>query len=376
MTHTITKGILVIFLFLLFPLQGFAQEKAKDESVDPFIRQLFTERTQLLLHDNPNSINHFYLPREKVSHYALMREQLRAKYIHTWASKRGVKITGADGDIRITRKKVRGDIAQISLIYSLKLTYTYADANRTSHSFGVGTRHGIKLKKVNDKWYVASEWYSDPIEEVPNNIPSDSIKNRSSVQPVTPQRDQRQTFGGKKRYNREKAVEYADKYAGAAWGAGNNHKYNPKYRDYNYLGGDCTNFASQVIGDKEEGGGLPARGGWYYIKKQGGSTAWVQTDAFKNFLVYSGYGKVIARGYYADVMKPSSNHPQGAMAKLEPGDLIGYEMNGDIDHFSVVVGRDKNGYVLVNSHSGDRYHVPWDIGWDKYTKFVLIHIRD
>ena len=190
--------------------------------------------------------------------------------------------------------------------------------------------------------------------------------------------DQIAETGAKRpRYNREKAVAYANKYAGAAWGAGNNHRYNPKYQDYHYQGGDCTNFASQVIGDPEEGGGLPMTRTWRYYKHQGGSVAWVQTDAFKRFLLNSGYGQVIGYGYFSDLTKPNSRHPNGAIAKIQPGDLIGYEMRkGDVDHFSVVVGKDANGYPLVNSHTGDRFQVPWDIGWDKYTRFVFIHIRD
>ncbi|MCP1359029.1 amidase domain-containing protein [Aneurinibacillus migulanus] len=372
------KILLVFLLFLQVPAQAWAEEqKGSKEEITSFLHKLFEERTRLLIHNHPNSLASLYLPKEKISRFALQHEQRRAKYIQTWAKKRGVTFTESSGRIRIVRIKPQGDTAQAFLLYTLKLTYTYTGQNQKSHSFGVGTRHSIKLKKVQGTWYVAREWYSDPIEENPHTIPSDSVKQPLQTHSSTQNDTQKQTtFAGKRRFNREKAVQYADKYAGAAWGAGNNNRYNPKYLDYHYTGGDCTNFASQVIGDPEEGGGLPMRGGWYYRYKQGGSTAWVQTDAFKHFLIRSGYGKQIAKGYYTDVMKPTASHPQGALSRLQPGDLIGYELNGDIDHFSVVVGRDSNGYVLVNSHTGDRYHVPWDLGWDKYTKFVLIHIND
>lgn len=85
---------------------------------------------------------------------------------------------------------------------------------------------------------------------------------------------------------------------------------------------------------------------------------------------------MIAKGKFPDVVKPSEKHPAGAIAKLQPGDLIGYEMKGDVDHFSVVVGFDDYGYPLVNSHTADRYRVPFDLGWDRYTSYWLIHIRD
>lgn len=41
-----------------------------------------------------------------------------------------------------------------------------------------------------------------------------------------------------KEYNREKALEYAKKWA---------YKRNPKYYNFDLVGGDCTSFASQCI---------------------------------------------------------------------------------------------------------------------------------
>lgn len=49
------------------------------------------------------------------------------------------------------------------------------------------------------------------------------------------------------------AVEYADKYCGAAASEEYRYSYNKKYKDYNPLGGDCANFASQIL---HEGEGL------------------------------------------------------------------------------------------------------------------------
>lgn len=42
----------------------------------------------------------------------------------------------------------------------------------------------------------------------------------------------------KREYQREKAVEYAKKWA---------YRRNPNYYNYDAVGGDCTNFASQCI---------------------------------------------------------------------------------------------------------------------------------
>ncbi|BAU29163.1 putative amidase-like protein [Aneurinibacillus soli] len=372
----IIVNCLCVFL-LVVPRPVHATESDTEAEIHAFLNKLFEVRTQLLIENNSRMIEKYYNPKQKTSLYALQHENRRANYIQKWAEKRGVAFVEANSSITITRTKIQGNMATISLLHTLKLTYIYPGKSIRPQSFGTGTRHGIRLEKTQAGWHVAREWYSDPIEENPATIPSHSMKDMSHNQAfVLNAVDQSESVTRMKKYNRNKAVEYANKYAGAAWGAGNDHRYNPKYRDYHHEGGDCTNFASQVLGDQEEGGGLPMRSGWYYRYKQGGSTPWVRTDSFKNFLIRSGYGKVIARGSYADVIKPTIRNREGAMARLQPGDLIGYEMHGDIDHFSIVVGRDENGYVLVNSHTGDRYRVPWDLGWDKYTKFVLIHIRD
>jgi len=38
-----------------------------------------------------------------------------------------------------------------------------------------------------------------------------------------------------------------------------------------------------------------------------------------------------------------------------------YEEKGRLEHLAVVVARDSRGYPLVNSHTADRYRVPWDL---------------
>lgn len=351
----------------------------KDEAVTDYIQQLFKDRTNFLIHQQEQVIRHHYAA-FGISRHALRHEVERSAYIHAWAERRGLQFVNAHSDVRVIRAKVRGSKATASVVKSLRLDYIYTHSVVPAQSFGIGTRHALTLTKEDGKWKVLREWYLDPLEENPKLIPeSDDMMLRPQMRKPSNHADRPSTQSNtlrKPRFNRQKAVAYANKYAGAAWGAGNKHRYNPKYRDYTGLGGDCTNFASQCIGDAEEGGGLKMRGGWHYFLFNGGARTWVQTDAFKNFMLYGGYGQLIAKGKFADVVKPSEKHPAGAIAKLEPGDLIGYEMKGDVDHFSVVVGFDDFGYPLVNSHSADRYRVPFDLGWDRYTSYWLIHLRD
>ncbi|MGI6702358.1 MAG: amidase domain-containing protein [Christensenellales bacterium] len=109
-------------------------------------------------------------------------------------------------------------------------------------------------------------------------------------------------------YNRAAAVAYANKWA---------LDRNPGYYNYERLGGDCTNFASQCL---YSGAGvmnyLPDKG-WYYINGNNKSPSWTGVEFFYNFITNNisagpfgeecGIGEVAAgdfiqlgnnRGYY------------------------------------------------------------------------------
>lgn len=365
-----TAAIVIIIAAVVYsPLPRAAADSEKQE-IESTLNQMFKDRDGVLLHPQAEIINKYYLP-EKSSQMALQHERSRAEYVNSWAEKRTLKLTSSASGIRIIRQSIIGDTAKVSLVQSHKVGYLYlSDVMMPEQIFGVGTRHFLTLKKDGGSWKIAREWYLDPLDEDPRKI-AEGAENRVS----SPKAKMEPVDGSK--YKRKRAVQYANKYAGAAWGAGNKHHYNKKYLDYTGKGGDCTNFASQVIGDQEEGGGLPISGGWRYFANSGGTKTWVHTDSFSNFLIRSGYGKLIAKGDYQHIVTPSQARPEGAVSELQPGDLIGYILHhNDIDHFSIVVGFDDHGYPLVNSHTADRYRVPFDLGWDRSTKYQLFHIRD
>ncbi|OKP88313.1 hypothetical protein A3844_08040 [Paenibacillus helianthi] len=353
---------------LFFPLPGAKAEPDKHE-IEAELNEMFKARAEALIHPYPESINKYYLP-EKASQMALQHEHLREEYVNKWAEKRALKLTSSESSIRIIRQSIVEDKARISLVQSHKVGYVYINKVMQEQVFGVGTRHFLTLKKSEGRWKIAREWYLDPLDENPAKI----ADGPEGIAPAV--RAKSEPTDGQK-YKRKRAVHYANKYAGAAWGAGNKHHYNKKYLDYTGKGGDCTNFASQVIGDPEEGGGLNMAGGWRYFQNSGGTQTWVQTDAFSNYLTRSGYGTLIAKGDYHHIVTPSQKYPGGAISQLQAGDLIGYILrHNDTDHFSVVVGFDDYGYPLVNSHTADRYRVPFDLGWDRDTKYQLFHIKD
>ena len=70
-------------------------------------------------------------------------------------------------------------------------------------------------------------------------------------------------------YNRQAAFNYAKEWA---------FKRNPKFYNFNNIGGDCTNFASQCI---YAGAGImnyTPTFGWYYISINDRSPSWTGVE--------------------------------------------------------------------------------------------------
>ncbi|MBB6691914.1 amidase domain-containing protein [Cohnella xylanilytica] len=358
------------------PEAGSEAAKANEQELTAYLDQVFRARTGILVRGSPDSLDPYYVTTEKSGRVALDHEKKRREYIQAWALKRSLLLAGSKSEIRIVRMHSSEDTVRVTLVHRELLEYGYLNAPvERLQSFGLGTRHVLTLHKSDQGWKIKREWYLDPLEENP-----DLISDSDHAFPSRPGANQQwnasdRQASGKTRYDRVKAVRYANKYAGLAWGAGNQNRYNRKYRDYTGFGGDCTNFVSQVLGDPKEGGGLPMTSQWF-ANSSGGSDAWVRTDGFKNFLLYSGYGRLVVKGTFEKIALPTPDHPRGYIGDMQPGDLIGYELKkGDVDHFAVIVGFDENGYPLVNCHTTDRYRVPFDLGWDKTTKYLLFHIR-
>ena len=80
-------------------------------------------------------------------------------------------------------------------------------------------------------------------------------------------------------YDRRAAVAYAHRWA---------YGRNPAFYDYEKLGGDCTNFASQCV---YAGSGImnyEATYGWYYLDANNKAPAWTGVPYFYNFMTRNG----------------------------------------------------------------------------------------
>ncbi len=134
-------------------------------------------------------------------------------------------------------------------------------------------------------------------------------------------------------YDRGAAVAYAKKWAFAR---------NPAYYNFDRIGGDCTNYASQCL---HAGGGLmnyTPTFGWYYISVNDRAPAWTGVEYFYNFLINNQ-----STGPFAE---------ERPLDRLETGDFIQLgKATGDFYHTPIICGF-RRGEPLLAAHTYDAYN--------------------
>lgn len=345
-------AILVNFSYSAAPVNsGFIQE------VSVIIEELINKRNEAVLNNDTETLSSFYNKDVRYGLWAYEHQVKKTRYLHQWAEKQGVKFTSIKTEPRIITLKEKGNGFTSYFNTTTIYEYSYEDTPDITNLFRIGAEYTIEIQPHKGEWVIVREWYSDPFADAinPDNLENDDLKTYLLAQ--------KQPDYSALNDRRKQAVEYADKYCGLAGTEETGYSYNKKYKNYNPLGGDCANFASQIL---HEGGGFRKTYTWNYDKD--GSQAWINAQVFKSYLIYSGRGSVLAYGPYEKVFKNSF--------KLLPGDIVAYEEKGKVKHISVVTGSDNKGYVLVNCHNIDRYRVPWDLGWsDKNIRFWLIRVH-
>ena len=141
-------------------------------------------------------------------------------------------------------------------------------------------------------------------------------------------------------YDREAAVRYAHKWA---------YGRNPNYYDYEEIGGDCTNFASQCLYAGTGIMNFTPTFGWYYIDPNNKAPAWTGVSYFHQFML----------------REEPTQGPFGidaSLPEIEPGDFVQLRFNKDeFSHTPIIV---ETGLVptlentLVAAHSYDADYRP------------------
>ncbi len=153
-----------------------------------------------------------------------------------------------------------------------------------------------------------------------------------------------QTF----RYDRAATLAYAEQWA---------LKRNPRYLDFEELGGDCTNFASQCLFAGCGVMNYKPVFGWYYNSPSDRTASWSGVQYLYNFLSSNQEA-----GPFATVV---------SAAEAEPGDLVQLGNTDRFYHCPVIVGID-GGRIYVAAHSFDAYMRPLDSYLFDKTRFLHI----
>ncbi|HWI62344.1 MAG TPA: amidase domain-containing protein [Symbiobacteriaceae bacterium] len=347
--------LVVVGLPCLSGVRASAAPQGSRPDLDGRLQEIFRDRAKWLLTEGtPPPLEADYLPGSARAKWAIHHERGKIRYVRLWAEGRRVKFVEAEPSLYI--KYLGGDEerARFYVGQTLALGYVYP-GEPAVNKFGVGSRHVLELRRQGEKWLVASEWYSDPLgddTETPDTLPAGEVERL----PVPAQ----ETALWRKGYDRRGAIAYADKYCGLAWGCGNDHRYNTRYRNYTGDGGDCTNFLNQILRD---GGGL-----------RGVPKNLIRVSNMAGFLQGTGRGYLSARGPFQAVWKRAAKDPRGFQSIVGSADLVAFQLKGKMEHFAVITGFDTHGYPLVNSHTADRYHVPFDLGWDRKTIYWFFRV--
>lgn len=156
-------------------------------------------------------------------------------------------------------------------------------------------------------------------------------------------------------YRREEAAAYARYWA---------YGRNPDFYDYERIGGDCTNFASQCIYAGIGVMNYTPTFGWYYISADDKAPAWTGVVFLHNFLVRP----EPSPGPVCEVTQE--------LEKAEPGDVIQLIFEGNVfQHSPVVINTDGSGNpsgIQVAAHSYDANYRP--LSSYLYQQYRVLHI--
>ena len=152
-----------------------------------------------------------------------------------------------------------------------------------------------------------------------------------------------------KEYLRERAVQYAKKYALVR---------NPLFYTFEGIGGNCTNFASQCVLAGSCVMNFAPVFGWFYLSSNRRAPAWTGVEFFYNFMTSNTdvgpFGSVVPR------------------ERAELGDIIQLQNEEDIFYHTLVITRIEEGEIYVCANSVDSLDRPLSSYTYKSDRFIHI----
>ena len=155
-------------------------------------------------------------------------------------------------------------------------------------------------------------------------------------------------------YDREEALNYAHMWA---------YRRNPAYFDYEEIGGDCTNFASQCLYAGTGVMNTTPTYGWYYFDANRKSPSWTGVPYFYNFIT-------------RNKIDPGPFGIETGLEDLLPGDFVQLRFNRSVfGHTPIIVAMGDPptlANTLVAAHSYDADWRPLDTYFFQEIRFLHI----
>ncbi len=152
-------------------------------------------------------------------------------------------------------------------------------------------------------------------------------------------------------YNRNDVIKYAKKWA---------FYRNPKYYNFDNIGGDCTNFCSQCLFAGCKTMNYTPIFGWYYTNLNNRTASWTGVEYLYNFLINNkGIG------------------PQGTICNekdIKIGDIIQLGNSQYKFYHSLIVVKKTSNEIFIATHTFDAYMRK--LSSYSYNTIRYIHIND
>ena len=151
-------------------------------------------------------------------------------------------------------------------------------------------------------------------------------------------------------YDTEQAINYALTWA---------KKRNPKYYNFDGLGGDCTNFISQCLYAGCKVMNFTKTFGWYYRSTSDRTPSWTGVEYLYDYLTTK------------DRIGPFATLTDELGARI--GDVVQLgRATGDFFHTAIIT-ENNNGKILVCCHTRDLINVPLSIF--RYDIIRFLHVE-
>lgn len=157
-----------------------------------------------------------------------------------------------------------------------------------------------------------------------------------------------------KEYDREAVKEYAKIWALAR---------NPKYYNFDSVGGDCTSFVSQCIYAGSKIMNYQKDLGWYYINGNNKSPSWSEVEYLYRFLISN-------KGIGPQAIVATQN-------QIEIGDIAQLSFDGEQFGHTLVIVKIESKFTMrgikIASHTLDSFDKP--ISEYNFQKIRWLHIE-